>query len=79
MNQKRTVETGARKSGTVKRPLQRKGWEDQALAAPCGEPLPDARSRTDETPAGLCLNCDHRADCALPKAAGGVWFCEEYA
>jgi hypothetical protein len=28
--------------------------------------------------AGLCANCDRRAECTLPKAPGGVWFCEEY-
>ncbi len=29
--------------------------------------------------AGLCANCDHRADCTLPRPAAGVWHCEEYA
>lgn len=28
--------------------------------------------------AGLCANCEHRADCSLPRPAGGVWHCEEY-
>jgi hypothetical protein len=28
--------------------------------------------------AGLCLNCELRETCALPKAPGGVWFCGEY-
>jgi hypothetical protein len=27
---------------------------------------------------GLCINCDHRHDCTLPRPAGGVWHCEEY-
>lgn len=28
---------------------------------------------------GLCGNCDHYETCSLPKAEGGVWYCEEYA
>lgn len=28
---------------------------------------------------GLCQNCDHRHDCALPRPETGVWHCEEYA
>lgn len=27
---------------------------------------------------GLCMNCDSRTDCTLPKAEAGVWHCEEY-
>lgn len=27
---------------------------------------------------GLCINCDHRNDCCLPKPEGGIWHCEEY-
>lgn len=27
---------------------------------------------------GLCSNCEKRSTCALPKAEGGVWHCEEY-
>jgi len=27
---------------------------------------------------GLCVNCENRFDCRLPKADGGVWHCEEY-
>lgn len=27
---------------------------------------------------GLCVNCDLRADCALPQPEGGVWHCNEY-
>ena len=27
---------------------------------------------------GLCANCDSRQECKLPKATGGVWYCEEY-
>ncbi len=42
-------------------------------------PLPaDAAPRGEEAPAGLCLNCENRTDCRLPKSAGGVWSCGEY-
>ncbi len=27
---------------------------------------------------GLCLNCEMRSQCALPKPPAGVWYCEEY-
>jgi len=27
---------------------------------------------------GLCVNCDNRATCNLPKPLSGVWHCEEY-
>ena len=27
---------------------------------------------------GLCVNCENRSTCALPKPEGGVWHCEEY-
>lgn len=27
---------------------------------------------------GLCVNCENRATCNLPKPASGVWHCEEY-
>jgi len=27
---------------------------------------------------GLCVNCDHRESCTLPKPVGGIWYCEEY-
>ena len=28
---------------------------------------------------GLCMNCDDRAECSLPRPEGGVWHCEEYS
>jgi hypothetical protein len=31
-----------------------------------------------DTHMGLCLNCNLRETCKLPKPAGGVWFCNEY-
>jgi hypothetical protein len=27
---------------------------------------------------GLCINCDIRLDCRLPKPEEGVWHCEDY-
>lgn len=27
---------------------------------------------------GLCMNCDMARTCTLPKAAAGVWHCNEY-
>lgn len=27
---------------------------------------------------GLCVNCDYRENCKLPKTDGGIWHCEEY-
>jgi hypothetical protein len=27
---------------------------------------------------GLCMNCDNRFECRLPRPEGGVWHCEEY-
>ena len=27
---------------------------------------------------GLCVNCDLRETCALPKSEEGIWHCEEY-
>ena len=38
------------------------------------------RAAAEETAkyTGLCVNCENRRTCALPKPAGGVWHCEEY-
>jgi hypothetical protein len=27
---------------------------------------------------GLCINCEHRFTCTLPRPETGVWYCEEY-
>ena len=35
----------------------------------------------DEVPEaklGLCVNCELRGTCTLPRPSGGVWFCNEY-
>ena len=37
---------------------------------------PQAKEQTSLK--GLCVNCDNRDTCTLPKAEGGVWHCEEY-
>jgi hypothetical protein len=39
---------------------------------------PEKAPHGEEPLAGLCANCELRAECTLPKAPGGVWFCEEY-
>ncbi|MCP4685115.1 MAG: hypothetical protein GY867_06645 [bacterium] len=36
------------------------------------------QSVATDQPLGLCRNCDKLPTCCLPKAEGGVWFCEEY-
>ena len=40
---------------------------------------PPAEDNAGETLKGLCLNCDNRSTCRLPKPEGGIWHCEEYA
>ena len=27
---------------------------------------------------GLCMNCEHRTECAQARTAAGIWHCEEY-
>jgi hypothetical protein len=42
---------------------------------------PRSRSNDEESQnnlKGLCINCEHRTDCCLPRPDGGVWHCEEY-
>ncbi len=45
-----------------------------------GEPSPNERSDTKNASdfKGLCMNCENRKDCLLPKSEGGVWHCGEY-
>jgi len=53
-----------------------------ALQLPGGLVPPVAvEEKADRTQAlrGLCASCIHQIDCAFPRAAGGVWRCEEYA
>lgn len=40
---------------------------------------PGDRKKTRQTKLkGLCVNCENRDTCTLPKAESGVWHCEEY-
>ncbi len=41
-------------------------------------PAPAAAPDGAEAASGLCVNCENRSDCRLPRPAGGVWSCEEY-
>lgn len=27
---------------------------------------------------GLCVNCENRSTCTLPRPEGGIWHCQEY-
>ena len=48
-----------------------------APAAPAA-PRPAAPSKDAKEHKGLCMNCENRQTCSLPRPAGGVWHCEEY-
>lgn len=39
---------------------------------------PETAPESGENASGLCVNCENRIDCRLPKPVGGVWNCEEY-
>ena len=54
--------------------------EEYSYAKPEPLPKPQMAKAEEETEklSGLCMNCDLRETCKLPKAAGGVWFCGEY-
>jgi hypothetical protein len=51
-----------------------------------GEPVKEAscedfeklKGRPGKAHRGLCVNCDRREGCTLPRPPGGVWHCEEY-
>lgn len=50
-------------------------------SAPKQSAPPRELFQIEELPAtkmGLCVNCEQRESCKLPKPAGGVWFCNEY-
>ena len=38
----------------------------------------EEQEKKDEKFKGLCMNCENRYICILPKLPGGVWYCEEY-
>jgi len=42
------------------------------------ENVPEKESAETHSFKGLCINCENRFTCILPKPAGGVWHCEEY-
>jgi hypothetical protein len=45
------------------------------------QPIRVASSISPKDPTGLkglCVNCDHHANCLHAKAQGGVWHCEDY-
>ncbi len=39
---------------------------------------PPAQALVYAMPKGLCVNCDHRETCRLPRPESGVWHCQEY-
>lgn len=50
---------------------------DVGLLAAVSKAPPSATPQRALVP-GLCVNCDHRESCTLPRPVGGVWHCEEY-
>jgi 5-methylcytosine-specific restriction endonuclease McrA len=50
-----------------------------APSAPAKQDAGRAEESYDESLIGLCMNCEHRKTCKLPKPQGGVWHCEKYA
>ncbi len=36
------------------------------------------KQKEDSTLKGLCVNCENRYTCKIPKLEGGIWHCEEY-
>ena len=49
-----------------------------AAAAPVSAMAVVAVRVADPEARGLCVNCDHRLTCKLPRLEGGIWHCEEY-
>jgi hypothetical protein len=58
-----------------KQPPPQNGSDDKAE-----EPKDSERNKKgdNERIKGLCMNCDNRFECLLPRPEGGVWHCEEY-
>lgn len=44
---------------------------------PAASPEPAGRQDARQYK-GLCMNCENRRTCTIPKAEGGIWHCEEY-
>lgn len=55
-------------------------YDDGSRTAVLTEVRADKAPRTAPVAVGvgLCVNCEHRATCTLPRPASGVWNCEEY-
>jgi hypothetical protein len=57
-------------------------YDDGTRAAPLGalwvHQHQPSRPAPVATGIGLCVNCEHRETCTLPRAESGVWNCEEY-
>lgn len=51
----------------------------RATPAAAAAPKPPAGEQGAAEPKGLCVNCEHRHDCTMPRPAGGIWHCEEYS
>jgi len=56
-------------------PPQKNGKDDREEES--RSPNPDEKSDRERFK-GLCMNCDNRFECLLPRPEGGVWHCEEY-
>ncbi len=41
-------------------------------------PRPAEKKADARTFKGLCMNCEHRTECAQSRTAAGIWHCEEY-
>ena len=54
-------------AGPVWRPVSMDVAESRPVAAPVEVHM-----------LGLCMNCENRSQCRLPKPPAGVWHCEEY-
>lgn len=68
----RTVESSSRFQA------DKKPKNDQT-GKPVHSPQPNAKDEdSSDNFKGLCINCEHREDCRLPRPDGGVWHCEEY-
>jgi hypothetical protein len=54
---------------------------EEHSVAKAPEELQVVDPQMDEVPEaklGLCVNCEVRGTCTLPRPIGGVWFCNEY-
>lgn len=56
-------------------PPPKKGSDEKAEEAKDSE---SNKKSDNERFKGLCMNCDNRFECLLPRPEGGVWHCEEY-